>query len=220
MKAVFCDFYGTVVHQNGRLAYEVIGRIYKSSNAPDPEAVVAYWRKVFAERLYAAFGKNYRTQYEAALDSFADVIKFYGSSEDPGELCDLMVQDWCNPVVYDETRQFMDQLEWPVYFVTNSDNLFITKAVENLGLDPTGVITSEQARCAKPRKEIFLYALENNGLEPKDTVHIGDSLEGDVYGAAAAGLKTIWLNRDAKAVPEGVTSAASLKEAGELLYKI
>lgn len=33
IKAIFMDFYGTVAHENGPIAMEVVQRIYKNSNA-------------------------------------------------------------------------------------------------------------------------------------------------------------------------------------------
>lgn len=220
MKAVFCDFYGTVVYENGPQSFEVIKRIFKNSEAPSPEAVVGYWWKVFAERLAAAYGENYQTQYHSALDSFVDVIDHYQASADPRKMCDIMVQHWCNPPIYDETPAFLENLECPIYFVTNSDDLFIDEAVKNHGLTPDGMFTSEQARHSKPRKELFLYALDKAGLQPEEVVHIGDSLRGDVQGAAAAGIKPIWLNREGKDVPEGITAASSLAEAAEILRRM
>ena len=45
-KAIFCDFYGTLVHENGPISLEVVGRVAESCGAA-PEDVVALtsWRK-------------------------------------------------------------------------------------------------------------------------------------------------------------------------------
>lgn len=111
----------------------------------------------------------------------------------------------------------MNKVKLPVYFVTNSDDIYVSKSMKNHHLHPAGVVTSEQAKYSKPRKEIFLYALEKTGFKPEEVIHIGDSLESDVRCPGEAGIKSIWLNREAKAVPDGVTGVESLLDALEVL---
>lgn len=47
----------------------------------------------------------------------------------------------------------------------------------------------------KPRPEIFAAALDALGVSPAEAIHVGDSLDADVLGAAAAGLRTVWITR-------------------------
>ncbi len=47
----------------------------------------------------------------------------------------------------------------------------------------------------KPDAGIFLAACKRLGVEPADTLHVGDDPELDVVGAARAGLRTCWINR-------------------------
>ena len=53
----------------------------------------------------------------------------------------------------------------------------------------------------KPSASIFLAACERLGVEPGHVLHVGDDIEMDVVGAAQAGLRTCWLNRDGHAWP-------------------
>ena len=48
------------------------------------------------------------------------------------------------------------------------------------------------------------------------TVHVGDSLENDVAGARAAGIRPVLVRRDG-AAPPGVESIATLRELPALL---
>lgn len=59
------------------------------------------------------------------------------------------------------------------------------------------VIVSEDLGSGKPDPAPFIAALEALGADPSDAWMIGDSLERDVHGALAAGLRAVWLN------PEG-----------------
>lgn len=67
VKAIFMDFYGTVAHENGPIAMEVVQRIYKNSNAESAEEIFGYWWKTFKKKLEDANGKNFRTQHDVAL---------------------------------------------------------------------------------------------------------------------------------------------------------
>jgi putative hydrolase of the HAD superfamily len=48
---------------------------------------------------------------------------------------------------------------------------------------------------AKPDAKIFQNALQAMGVRPQEALHVGDSIEEDVEGAKAAGLKPILLDR-------------------------
>lgn len=72
-----------------------------------------------------------------------------------GFLIRRMEEHWRTTPIYDNVKPFMDHVPYPVYFVTNSDDDYILSAVKNHNLSLTGVITSEQAKYSKPRKEIF-----------------------------------------------------------------
>lgn len=48
----------------------------------------------------------------------------------------------------------------------------------------------------KPDTRMFQIALEKTGCTAIEMVHVGDSLEADVAGATAAGIKNIWVNRN------------------------
>lgn len=50
---------------------------------------------------------------------------------------------------------------------------------------------------AKPEASIFLAACSRLGCAPGEVLHVGDHIEMDVVGAARAGLRTCWINRDA-----------------------
>lgn len=102
----------------------------------------------------------------------------------------------------------------------NSDDQYIDASLKKHNLHPQGVITSEQAKYSKPRKEIFLYALGKTGLKPEEVIHIGDSLEGDVRCPGQAGISAIWLNREKSPVPAGVKNADTLDEAERMLVSL
>jgi putative hydrolase of the HAD superfamily len=78
------------------------------------------------------------------------------------------------------------------------------------------VVSSGGTGVAKPAPGIFERALEVAGVGPDEVVHVGDSLDNDVAGARAAGLRAILVERDG-AAPAGVESIRSLAELPLLL---
>ena len=54
---------------------------------------------------------------------------------------------------------------------------------------------SETTRFRKPRREIFDTLLADLGISPEEAVHVGDRLPDDIDGAAAVGMRSVWLTR-------------------------
>lgn len=78
------------------------------------------------------------------------------------------------------------------------------------------VVTSADAGVAKPGAGIFERALELGAAAAADAVHVGDSLDNDVAGARAAGIRPILVARDGQP-PPGVEAIRSLAELPALL---
>jgi putative hydrolase of the HAD superfamily len=79
-----------------------------------------------------------------------------------------------------------------------------------------GAASSAVAGEPKPGSAVFRRALEIAGVPAGEAVHVGDSLEGDVEGARAAGIRAILVVRDGEP-PTGVEAIRSLAELPSLL---
>lgn len=79
-----------------------------------------------------------------------------------------------------------------------------------------GAVSSAEVGQPKPSPAVFHAALELAGAEPHEAIHVGDSLEGDVEGARAAGVRAVLVDRQGTA-PPGVESVASLADVASLL---
>ena len=64
-----------------------------------------------------------------------------------------------------------------------------------------GVVTSAEVGAAKPDPEVFRRALALAGVDGGGAVHVGDSIENDVAGARAAGIRAILVRREGDAAP-------------------
>ena len=56
------------------------------------------------------------------------------------------------------------------------------------------IVLSEELGIAKPDARIFLWALEQTGLAPEESLYVGDSFDHDVVGAINAGMSVCWFN--------------------------
>lgn len=216
IKAIFIDFYGTVVHEDGAVIKEVTEEIINTGANAGKSEIDSFWWKEFQTMFLNAYGDNFETQRELELRSLKNTIKKFGSNADAEKLSDLMFEHWMKPPIFEESKEFFEKSPVHIYVVSNIDRADILKAIEYHGLKPEGVFTSEDAKSYKPRAEIFEMALKEVGLQPNEVVHIGDSLSSDVKGTSALGINTVWINRSGKTVPEGVIAVTNLLEVFEL----
>lgn len=88
--------------------------------------------------------------------------------------------------------------------VTNGPSFTQRAKIERFGLaDAMDVIVvSGEVGIAKPDPAIFQIALEQLGTTPAQSLYVGDSIENDLYGAAAAGMPFVWINRRNEQFPD------------------
>jgi putative hydrolase of the HAD superfamily len=79
-----------------------------------------------------------------------------------------------------------------------------------------GVVTSADAGAAKPEPAVFRRALALAGADAAGAVHVGDSLDNDIAGARALGIRAILVQREGEP-PPGVESVRALTEVATLL---
>jgi putative hydrolase of the HAD superfamily len=79
-----------------------------------------------------------------------------------------------------------------------------------------GVVTSADVGTAKPDPLVFRRALEVAGVGPDEAVHVGDSLDTDVEGARAAGVRAVLVQRHGEP-PAGVETVRSLADLPSVL---
>jgi putative hydrolase of the HAD superfamily len=79
-----------------------------------------------------------------------------------------------------------------------------------------GVVTSADAGAAKPDAAVFRRALQLAGVDGAGAVHVGDSLDNDVAGARAVGIRAILVRRGGEP-PAGVEAVRALTEVPALL---
>jgi putative hydrolase of the HAD superfamily len=81
--------------------------------------------------------------------------------------------------------------------ITNQDGEHQREKLATVGLADRfdAVLISGEVGVAKPDPAIFARACAELHVEPAAAVHVGDNLAADARGAAAAGLRGVWLDR-------------------------
>ena len=87
--------------------------------------------------------------------------------------------------------------------------------VAHHGLTVDAVLTSRAHGKTKPHETIFRRMLELLGVRPDEAVMVGDTLEDDVEGALAVGMRAILVDREGRypAAPDRLADLRSLPAA-------
>jgi putative hydrolase of the HAD superfamily len=126
--------------------------------------------------------------------------------------------------LYDDVLPALEALEargMGLGLISNWDHR-LERLLEGLGLAQRlrWTVVSCRVGVEKPAAGIFRHALGCCGLPPGRTVHVGDSYEQDVVGALQAGMRAVWLRREADAPSQGagVSVVRRLTELPGLLF--
>jgi len=87
-------------------------------------------------------------------------------------------------------------------------------ALKRAGLDLfiNTIFCFQKTGLKKPSNAYFIHIIESLGGDPAQILMIGDSLDGDIFGAERAGMSGIWFNRKNAVVPDKVKAVHSLGE--------
>ena len=163
---------------------------------PDPGASnVEFWRRIL-ERASA------RPVTTAEAASYADTIH----SVEPV------------PRLFSDSRRCLEQLrsdDRRLAVVSNSTGEpAVRRILERVGLLGffEQVVSSGTEGVAKPDPEIFRRATARLGVRPDESLYVGDLPTTDARGARAAGLHSVWLNREGFGLGDDPPEITSLLE--------
>ena len=206
IKAIFCDFYGTVVYEDDEPIKAIIERIYKSGYATSKKEIGTYWWQRFSALCADSYSDSFRMQRELELQSLHETLERFGAKDDVIELSRPQFEYWKAPPIFVDSKPFFEKCHVPIFVVSNIDTADLNSALKYHSLNPAGVVTSEEAQAYKPNQKIFKYALNKFKLKPIEVIHVGDSITSDVIGARSAGIKPVWINRKGKSKTPDVVS--------------
>ncbi len=115
---------------------------------------------------------------------------------------------------FEDARPMLDELRGAgmrLVCVSNWD-VSLPGVLAKCGLDDAidGVVTSAGSGVRKPDPAIFKAALDLAGCGADEAIHVGDTVEEDVAGAGAAGIRALHLDREGRG---DITSLAEVAGA-------
>ena len=199
IKALFLDFYGTLVYEDGEVISRICEKIRKvSPDYPKTKDIATYWREKFFSVFVESHGESFRLQRDIELESLKETVQRFNCNYNVLDLSEEVFSYWMKPPIFDDTLEFLDKVNIPVCIVSNIDRTDLISAVSFHNIIVRNLVTSEEVRSYKPRPEIFLKAMEIMEVKPEEVLHVGDSLSSDVAGAKDLGINACWLNRSRK----------------------
>jgi 2-haloalkanoic acid dehalogenase type II len=222
-QAILLDFYGTVVEEDDLCVGKICEQVAETSplNPTIPE-VGSYWNSIFSRMCTDSVGSSFRYQKDLEQTSLEQVLEHFETDLDSAELSQILIEYWANPTVFPESKPILFKCKMPICLVSNTDNAELNSALKHSDLSFDWVVTSEDCRAYKPRRETFDQALSLLGLRPADVLHVGDSIGRDVRGGKSLGMPVLWINRKNRPMPPDDTpdySALDLTGLADFLEK-
>jgi len=167
----------------------------------DEAAFCALWRSVMekhAERFFRGEIAFRAQRRERMREIFRDAHSNL-SDEQADERFAVYLQHYeCHWSLFEDVLPCMDSLkDVPLGIISNGNTEQQNKKLRQMKIAErfSTVVISEEVGVSKPSAEIFLEACRRAGVAPRECVYVGDSLEKDVLGSRAVGMRGIWLNR-------------------------
>ena len=135
---------------------------------------------------------------EVRLEAFKETLRYAGRPDDDlaNQLNEMYLKHRFEDIeLYEDVLPVMQKLEkkYTLGLLSNGNSY-----PERCGLDGIFqfVVFSQDIGFEKPDPRFYETAVREAGCPAEQILHVGDSLENDVEGAARAGIHTVWLNRD------------------------
>lgn len=103
----------------------------------------------------------------------------------------------------------------PVVFLTNSGHDQTVLKLEVTGLGELGeAVTTDTLGVGKPDRRVFAHACDLLGVPAHRVVCVGDTLDADILGARASGIRAAWIQRPGVPTPRDAGWGVRVEDAG------
>jgi len=208
MKGIIFDFWGTLV-ENG--TYSPIKQTFKILNVRMPfSAFVEKFERIFMTKKYASKAEAFKAVCKGFnLDCNDSVIE---------KLIGLWNKNMLLAKPYDETEIVLKGLKEKgikLALAPNAPEQSIEPILEKFNLAQyfDVIMFSFEEGLIKTDKAFFEKAAKKLGLDKKDVMVVGDSIQSDIKGAENAGIKAILMDRNNRRdFKEKITALSELME--------
>jgi putative hydrolase of the HAD superfamily len=123
--------------------------------------------------------------------------------------------------LYEDAVYCLDEFSevYPLALLTNGPPDLQREKIEITGIGKyfTEIVVSGEVGYGKPDCRSYQLVLSRLGVKPDATVYIGDSLESDILGANAIGMKTVWVNRHGLSRDESIVPDLEVSNLREVV---
>ena len=105
LKAVFVDYTGTIIQEDGPDIQQLIMRAYQNSNIESPKAMVAYWWNKVKRYEEESFGERFITEDEIVDQILEDCREEIHLEDDKNLLHELCRRFWVHAPAFDDTAE-------------------------------------------------------------------------------------------------------------------
>lgn len=226
VKAVFFDFYGTLVHFGSYHLEATAAFLDMLGLDEEPGDFFDHWN----EHFYAL--KDHLVEH----DEFLPIWHMYGESMDRAfrerghdltgnqisacvAVCTHALPEFLTPAPGVEAA--VDDLAgdgFRLAVVSNADEHDLLNQLKMFELDDRFevVLSSEHAQAYKPHPRIFEMALKRMDLGAGEVAFVGDNPRWDIAGANRVGMTSVWYNRDGAEAVEGIEPDFVVRKLGEV----
>ena len=221
IKTIIFDIYDTIIqverHANAEIVIEHLAR---AGIRPDRDEFLKQWSAYYRA---AELSDDFRTEAQIFYDRVAWLYGVYGCGDDPRKAYYATVKKSAGRTAYPDAAKVLEELRksYRVVAGSNADDAPLTAHLRNNGLELDTLYTSEDLKIYKPKPEFYLDILDEEGIEPREAIFVGDSGTEDVEAPTALGIRSIWMSRGRSHKDYGqVFTADSLSRLPELIRSI
>lgn len=125
------------------------------------------------------------------------------------------------PHVYEETFTILNELKGNVKLLLLTNGCPALQQEKLDGVPELAgyfdeIVISGAFGKGKPDSTIFRHAVERLGVEPEDSLMVGDKLTTDICGGLSVGMTTVWVNRDGKSNTDEIVPDYEIQHLSQL----
>lgn len=195
IKALFLDYTGTILQLRGNEFDQLVNYFVENSTCKDAEEATRWYYDHLRVLERDCYQDTFLTQDELAEKIMTLADNELRMKADHKILLTYLKNYWMYAPLYSDVQGFFDLVKLPIYILMDNAADYAKVCFRRNGLHVNGIVSGEDVKAYKPKKEIFEKALALAGCKAEEVIHVGDDLEGDVEGALNAGITPILLDR-------------------------
>ena len=186
------DCFGTLVDWESGILSTIKPYLIAHGHTPTDNEILALYAEEESSAQTGAY-IPYRQVLRQVMRGFGFHYQF-SHTQDEIESLEKSLPTW---PLFPDTQEVLGRLKekHKLVIISNIDDDLFELTKKKIGVEFDHIITAQQVGAYKPSIKCFRHALGELKAEPKDVLHIAQSLYHDILPAKSLGIKTCWVNR-------------------------